>query len=228
MEFSANIYGNDPKSLLQSKEEVRNRLDAILSDRVMRFNPYSVDDATLIACAERAVWLPWPALTQMVVFHFHDIRRVEWEHHTYDAIFFHIGNDSQELQLPVSSLTGRITYTAMPREIHVTVNDRALTNKKMVEKMTGNDYFVSHALLARIGLLKHRQAYRMYRLRGTESQKAQTIRLKMIESKITMLQEILAHPYAVQYLCCSRNFIDYTTTIEAAIATIRRFHEVST
>lgn len=223
MEFKTDIYGFNPNGLITSKEEVCRRLQAILEDKVLRFNPYSVDDETLLACVERAVWQP--SLTQMVVFHFHDIRRIKWER-PYDAIFFHVGNDSQELHLPVNSLTNRLTYSATLQQIHVTINGNVLTNQNMVEKMQGKDYFISHALPTKTIGRSNRPAYRMFQLRGDEHQKAELIRQLMIESKITMLKEVLAHPYTPQYLCCERNFIDYTTPITAAIESIQRFPDI--
>lgn len=198
------------------------RLSALLDDKVMRFNPYSVDDATLLACVERAVWLPWPALTQMVVFHFHDIRRVD-QGHSYDATFFHVGNDPKETHLSVRSLTRRATYTANLRQVHATANGLDLTSEKMVERMQGKDFFVSHALPVRNGIRDGRPAYRMHCLKGVDSQKADLIRRAMIDAKITMLNEVLAYPFTPQYLRCSRGFIDYTTPIRAAIAAIRYF-----
>lgn len=224
-QFRSDIYGYDPKSLLTSPEEVLGRLNAILGDKVFRFNPYAVDDATLLACVERAVWLPWPALTQMVVFHFHDIRTIEWKI-PYEAIFYHIGNDPEEKHLSINSLTNRFTYTATLHQVHVTVNGRVLTNEKMVERMQHKDYFISHALPSRTESGKSRPAYRMFRLKGSDNQKTELIRQQMIESKISMLQEILAHPYAPQYLHCSRNFINYEANIKAAIDTIRHFHDL--
>lgn len=225
MEFESDIYGNDPKNLLTSLEEVQARLNAILADKVLRFNPYSVDDETLLACVERAVWLPWPALTQMVVFHFHDIRTIEWKI-PYKAIFFHIGNDREEKHISLNSLTNRFTYTATLHQVHATINNRVLTNEKMVERMQHKDYFISHALPSRTESGESRPAYRMLRLKGNDNQKAELIRQQMIKSKIIMLNEILAYPYTPHYLRCSRNFIDYSTPILTAIDTIRHFPDL--
>lgn len=222
MAYRSEIYGNDPKTLLVSPEEVGLRLGSMLSDKVLRFNPYSVDDATLLACVERAVWLPWPSLTQMVVFHFHDIRRIEWCR-PYDAIFFHIGNDPRELHLSLNFLTNNLTLTSTLRQTHICVGGNPLTNEKMIERMQGKDYFVSHALPARTVGDISRVAYRMYRLKGRDGQKAALIRERMIDSKITMLNEVLAYPYTPQYLRCCRDFIDYTTPIIALIDAIRRY-----
>lgn len=226
MTFDHEIYGHDRASLLTSPEEVYRRLEAILSDKVLRFNPYKVDDATLLACVERARWRPWPALTQMLVFHFHDIRRVKWKC-PYDAIFYHIGDQPDELHMSINVLTRRVTYTSTLHQIHTNVGDRVLTNIRQVERMQGKDYFVSHYLPARFGLVNLCPAYRMYRLKGNDAQKAEIIRHQMVESKITMLKEILSYPYTRHYLNCSRNYIDYTTPINSYIEAFRHYPDAS-
>lgn len=222
----SDIYGYDPKSLLTSPDEVQKRLNEILGDKVLRFNPYSVDDETLLACCERARWTPWPALTQMVIFHFHEIRRVVRENNSYEAMFMNIGDDPEEFHILLNALIDKLTYKATLQQVHVMAGGRPITNRRIIESMQGKDYFVSHSLPARTSNMNNRQAYRMYRLKGKNLQKADAIRTAMIEAKIAMLEEVLAHPYCKEYLCCSRNFIDYVAPISAAIAAIRKFPEV--
>lgn len=215
-------YGYSPGCLLKSPEEVRGRLKAILDDKILRFNPYSVDDETLLSCVERAVWQPKPALTQMVVFHFHEIRKVEWIY-PYEAIYFHVGESSQETHLPLSALTDRVTYIANRRQVHVAVDGRPLTNGNMVKRLCGKDYFVSHALQAEKPNGKKVLAYRMFCLKGGSSERAEKIRQSMIESKKYMLHEILAYPYCSEYLQCCRDFIDYGSPIRQALDAISAF-----
>ncbi|MCM1451240.1 MAG: hypothetical protein NC102_03200 [Clostridium sp.] len=216
------IYGHNPWGLLRSQDEVMGRLNAILADKVLRFNPYTVDDETLLACAERATWQPLPALTQMVVFHFQDIKRVEWRC-PYDAIFFRIGSNPAQQHLSIFSLIDRLTYTATRQPVHVKANGKVLTNRKMVEKMQGRDYFISHYLHTEMPNGRTLPAYRMHWLKGDTKQKASTIRSSMVEAKIEMLQEVLAHPYSPAYLRCKRDCIDYATPIHKTIDAIRRF-----
>lgn len=224
MAFLFETYGYEPQDLLTSEEEVWRRLRGILSDKVLRFNPYSVDDI-LLACVERARWQPFPALTQMTVFHFGNISTIKWKH-PYEVISLRVGNDQHEQQIPLSWLTEYLTYVATRRQIHVTIGGRPVTNRKMVEKMQEKDYFVSHALMARRINSQTIPAYRMLRLKGRKAQRAETIRIRMTESKIAMLEEVMAYPYSPDYLQCSRLFIDYTTPIQDAIEAIHRFHSV--
>lgn len=225
MESFVDVYGYEPDSLLTSANEVERRLWSMLSDRLLRFNPYSVDDETLLACAERGRWLPYPALTQMVVFHFHDIRRVGGQY-PYDAMFFNVGDDPCETHVSVSALIGNYTYIATLRQVRSTVDGRRLTNMKMAERLQGKACFVSHALPTRKPGGRG-QAYRMFTLKGDSGACAAMIRSRMIEAKIIMLGEVLAYPYCKQYLQCSRGFIDYSTPINSAINTIRHFPEVA-
>lgn len=215
-------YGCSPESLLKSPEEVWKRLRAILGNKILRFNPYGVNDDTLLSCVERAVWQPWPALTQMVVFHFRDIRKMVWKC-PYEAIFFHVGECEHETKLPLSFLTDRVTYIATRRQMHVTVDGRPITNDSMVERLCGKDYFISHALRAEMPNGKKALAYRMFRLKGSDHDKAEKIRQSMMESKVIMLQEILAHPHCTEYLQCSRDFIDYVGSIRHALDIISNF-----
>lgn len=215
-------YGYSPESLLTSEEEVWRRLTAILGDKVMRFNPYSVDDETLLACVERAVWRPWPALTQMVVFHFSGIRRVEWKR-PYEAIYFRIGDDLRETHLPLAALTDRMTYTATRGLLHTNLDGYPLTNVRMAERLCGRDCFVGHALPAERGNGKKAPAYRMSILRGSVTERARKVREAMLESKITMLEETLAHPHCADYLQCSRDYVGYAAAIREALASVRAF-----
>lgn len=215
-------YGYSSGSLLKSPEGVRQRLSAILENKIMRFNPYSVDDDTLLSCVERATWQPWPALTQMVVFHFLDIRRVEWRY-PYEAIFFRVGKDPHENHLPLGALMDRVTYIGDLRQVHVTIDGRPMTNYRMVERLCGKDYFISHALHAEKSNGKKVLAYRMVRLKGSNHDKAEKIRRSMLDSKIFMLQEILSYPFCREYLQCCRNFIDYESPVRQAIDAVRNF-----
>lgn len=214
-------YGYNPHSLLTSQGQVSERLRAILGDKVMRFDPYSVDDETLLACVGRATWQPFPALTQMVAFHFHDIRRVNWVH-PYDAIHLHIGDNPNEIHIPIWALSDKLTYNATLRQTHVTVNGKPVTNPCMVESLQNKSYFVSHALMCTGHGGKIVPAYRMFRLYGTSQRKATMIRERMMEAKITILNEILSYPYSPDYLQCKRNLIDYSTPIESYISEIKR------
>lgn len=217
-------YGPDRWQLDHSPENAWRRLEAILNDKVMRFNPYLVDDDALLECAMRGQWRGFPALTQMVVFNFLDIRRVQGHPRTYDAIFFRVGNSAEEHSFPVGKFISGTTYKATRHTVRQMAGKQRITNRALVEGLPGKSYFVSHALKglcwrgSDFGL-----AYRMHRLWGTPANKAKIIREAMIASKITMLEEVLEHPYNLDYLACPRRLIDYATIVRAAIDKVRLY-----
>lgn len=223
--FKCDDYGYDPGALLTDAGEVRRRLDAILNARVMRFNPYSVSDEALLACVGRAYFRPFHALTQMVMLHFGRIVPSAFPN-SYGTIEFRIGNDTTVHRMPVGALIGKFTYRASRRQNWNLLNSRRITNGGMVERMMGKSYFVSHVICGekRIGVM--RPLYRMFRLKGNPAATAAEIRLRMCESKIAMLQEILTYPFSPDYLLCHRGFIDYTTPIQNFIDMVSHFPEV--
>ncbi|MCM1153595.1 MAG: hypothetical protein NC328_08085 [Muribaculum sp.] len=222
MIYDPSVYGYQPESLFTNKEIVIQRLHDILTDKVLIFNPYRVPDGILLDCMERARWRPFPAITQMVVFHFHQIVTHKLKY-SYDAISFSIGNDPTELSIPVNVLSSWLTDVSSLTQVHVTINGHPITNAKTVEKMQGKDFFVSHAIMAQTPNGKRRPAYRMVRLSGNKHQKAYIVRTAMIQSKISMLRQIISHPYSPEFLKCSRAFIDYTSPIINAINIIKNY-----
>lgn len=222
MNTNQDTYGFSPDSLLTDREEVEARLHAILADRVMRFNPYRVADETLLECAGRAEFLPFPTLTQMVILHF--VRVIPYSAtNPREKIVFRIGADEREYRMPMSALDNKFTYRANRRQNWHLVNGKRITNSGMVEKMMGKSYFVSHLLLGDLNYGEKRPLYRMFRLKGDNATMASEIRAHMCESKIEMLEEVLKYPFSPDYLRCSRHFIDYTTPIRAFIETVRHF-----
>lgn len=222
MTFIQDNFGYNPKVLLTDPDEVGIRLHSILDDRVMRFNPYTVSDETLLECAGRAEFLSFPALTQMVILNF--VRVVPYcASKPWNMIVFHVGADEREYKIPMGALYNRLTYRATLRPDWNLVNGKRITNSGMVEKMMGKSYFVSHMLFGINIYGEIQPMYRMFRLKGDTSAMAAEIRLRMCESKISMLQEVLKYPYSPDYLQCRRDLIDYTTPIQAFIRTVRHF-----
>lgn len=207
-------------------EEARKRLDAILSDRLLRFNPYRVADRDLLDCAERGRWSLFPSVTQMIVFHFHDIRRVPqaaggkaWY---YEAIFFHIGDLCEEHYFSLQSITRPMTNIITRRPEWTLVNGRHIVPSN-IRKLVGKSVFVSHALNCERLQGGFRQAYRMHLLHGSEAKRADIVRRAMCEAKQTMLQEVLNYPCHPDYLGKLIDSFDYETPIKFALETIRNY-----
>lgn len=226
MERLTDEYGCGPRELLVPEEEARRRLDLILGDRIMRFNPYLVDDRMLVDCALRGRWSPWPSLTQMVVIHFGELE-YKITGVAGKTISFRIGNDPEVNQMPVWQLLNQVTYFASLQTIRSQVNNRNITDIKMVENLQGKSYFVSHVLQSRTAGGSLTAAYRMYRLSGGIGKQAELIRRTMCEAKVTMLEKVLKYPYAQEYLRCPSTLFDYRTRILQTIDTIRHFEDAT-
>lgn len=206
-------------------DEARCRLDAILHDRLLRFNPYRVSDKELLDCAERGRWSPFPSITQMMVFHFHDIRsvrRTRCGEYDYDAIFFHIGNSCEEYHFSLMSLTRPMTNTITRKPEWTLVNGRHLVASN-IRRLVGRSAFVSHGIKCERMGGSYRQAYRMHLLLGPESRRADIVRRAMCDAKLAMLQEVLLYPYHPDYLGKEVVSFDYVTPIRQAIENIRNY-----
>lgn len=215
-------------SATTTAEEAAKRLDAILSDRLLWFNPYRVADRVLLDCAERGRWSPFPALTQMMVFHFKEIREIPAQrgYSSYRGIVFNIGCHNGETHVNVNSLIYPMTHIVTRQPVWTLINDRHLVRSN-VECLVGKNMFISHAVnCCRINGMT-RQAYRMYRLFGNEARRATTIRKSMCAAKIIMLNEVLHSPTHPDYLGNPCNSFDYAGPIRHAIAAISRFPDVT-
>lgn len=217
-----NDFGPGPRELLVDEAEARRRLGLMLGDKLLRFNPYSVDDRTLMDCALRARWLRFPSLTQMVIVHFGEII-YRPSGVAADYVNVSTGNDSAAIRLPVKNLISPSTYLATFQPIRALLNDRNITSLDMVESMQGKSYFVSHMLPARTSNGDMHPVCRFYSLRGSLSNRAEQIRRRMIQSKLIMLEEVITHPYCLYYLSCRRNLFDYQTPIRSAMEKITGF-----
>ena len=209
-------------------EEARKRLDAILSDRLLWFNPYRVSDRELLDCAERGRWRPFPSVTQMIVYHFHEIRMTESRETgiPYEGLSFHIGDSETESYFGVGSLLRTLTHRATRKPVWTLVNGRHLVPSN-IHRLEGSDLFVGHAIYCDCPSDGIRQAYRMHRLYGSESKRAATIRESMCVAKLEMLGEILRHAVLPEYLGNTCRTFDHATPLLNAMASIRRFATVS-
>ncbi len=139
--------GPDMLVLDSSPENAWERLRAILSDKVLCFNPYLVDDKALIECAMRGYWRPLPALTQMLIFNFQNIRKVKAPHHReFDAIFYRVGSAPEEYYFPIRAFIMGTSYRPTRHTELQMIGKQRITNHTLVENMQHKSYFVSHGL----------------------------------------------------------------------------------
>lgn len=207
-----------------SPEEAELRLKAILTDKVLWFNPYSVSDKELIACAERGYWRQFPALTQMVIFHFLDIREVR-RHHKFDAIFYRVGASPEEHYFPLGELFNSIPHQTHKKPERTQMNGKYITGSN-VDRLQHRSFFVSHAIMGWRPSGGIKVAYKMHRLKGNMAAQAEVIRQEIVRSKIIMLEEVLAYPESCIYLGYNGNEFDYATPLRNAIAAVSQFPNV--
>lgn len=187
----------------------------------MRFNPYRVSDDALLKCAGRGYWQSWPSITQMVIFHFHDLRLVHTEK-PYYGLFFKVGNLADDFHFGFYTYSHAMTHIVSKRQIWMTLNGRHVT-PSTIERLINRDVFVSHAINCNKGIWKIRPSYRMHLLYGSVSKQATIIRQAIVESKISMLEEVMNYPSHPDYLAYTGKSFDYRTPILSAIAHIRQF-----
>ncbi len=192
-------------------DEARDRLNAILNDRVMRFNPYLVDDETLLECAERGHWLGFPSLTQMVIFHFQEIREVK-ANRPHHVISFRIGRDEREQTIPLGRLVWSVPHHFSKHQIWIHLNDLHLT-RSIVGRLENSDMFISHALVGHPFPRNFTAVYRMYKLYGNCKRKAAVIRRSMLNAKIYMLEEVIRYPRSPFYLGNIPDDFDYGSSL---------------
>lgn len=200
---------------------VKERLDLILSDKLLRFNPFRVGDQALIECVDRGYWLAWPSVTQMLKFHFQDIKIVNGDKEYY-GLFFKVGNVSEPYHYSINTFSRPMTHLVSKQPVWMTLNARHIT-PSTIEKLINREVFVSHAINCRRISGKIVPSYRMWLLSGAVSKRANVIRQSMIQSKIAMLEEIMKYPSHPDFLAYSGNSFDYKTPILSAIETIRNF-----
>lgn len=222
MHHDPSIYGYDRALLDYSVENASKRLFEILNDKVLRFNPYLVNDEELLQCAERGYWRPSPSLTQMFVFHFNTIRTI-CIHHSFDAIFYRIGRSPKEYYFPVSSFIDGAAYRPTRHKIKHQVGKKRITNLSHIEYLQNKSFFVSHTLPGLRDVDRSQPVYHMFRLWGTPANKAKVIRECMIDSKIKMLKELIEHPYCPEYLGCPRYLINYEVIVQKLIEDISKY-----
>lgn len=208
--------------LTNSDEVAKERLSAILSDKLLRFNPYSVSDEALLDSLGRGYWRPLPSLTQMVIFHFQDIQLTHTNNAAYYGLFFNVGNDPDSRHYSIGTFTRPMTHPVSNQQVWMTINGKHLT-PATINRLTNRDVFVSHAINCRKISDKTYLSYRMHLMPKSPHAQAKMIRESMIISKLTMLEEVMQYPTHPDYLAYTGLSFDFRTPILSAIANIRQF-----
>lgn len=211
---------------LNNPEHSQKALDAILSSRILIFNPYRVSDSELLEIVENASWGGEYDLTQAVVMTFTRLRQVGSEG-DFDGIYFRLGKNANEAFLPASWIYYGVTSNDTCRKTRHICGKRILRNEKDIRWLVGKRVFISHFIKGYNISRGTRVAYRMHRLYGNKEQDAKTIREAMCAAKIEMLERVIAYPYSMDYLYCSRNFFEYEPRIRRAIDIISHYSDIT-
>ena len=208
-----------PKNDLEFSKK---RLDAIMSRRRLSFNPYSVSDSQLMYIASNTGWGDALDITQIVTIHFTRLRKTsDWRN--FDGIFMRPATVQEEIFIPSSTLINGVTANDTVSRERSWIGKRPIRNSKDIESLRGHSYVISRLIRGVNIFGSYKAAYKMHRLFGKTSRDAAIIRSAMCESKIEMLERIIAYPESPDYLSCRKGFFDYESRIRHAIELINRF-----
>ncbi|MDE5869555.1 MAG: hypothetical protein K2H18_04925 [Muribaculaceae bacterium] len=211
-------------SPLNNPEVSQARLDKIMSRRRLSFNPYTVSDKRLLDIVSSTGWGSDMDLVQLIILHFLRLRLVS-DYRKFDGIVLNVGYSKEEIFLPTGSLIYPVTARDTLQGVRSTYGSRPIRNADDVERLVGRTVFVSHTIRGTDINGNGQVAYKMHPLWGDIHKQAATIRRAMINSKIEMLERMLAYPENPDFLSCRKGLIDYEPRIRRAIELIRKFPE---
>lgn len=213
---------------LQPKNDIeysRKRLDAIMSRKRLKFNPYTVSDEKLLEMVYSIGWGNLFDITEMVIVNFTRLRKVN-DYRKFDGIYMTIGTTSEEIFISSGALKNPITAYDTIKPERSWIGKSPIRNINDIEKLVGKRYFVSRIVRGYDIRGNGASAYKMNRLVGKTGKDAATIRQAMINAKIEMLKRILANPHSPGFLDCDKGLFDYESRINQAINLISHYHEI--
>lgn len=140
-------------------------------------------------------WRGLFSLTQMVILHFLDIRTVGIGMDARENIVFRIGNSSEDIVPSMSAFTHRRTAADSLQQVRSLINGHQITQAKQIHSLIGKSVFISRKITTINIHGGYCSALAMHRLKGKLSEDAAIIRVAIIDSKIEMLDQLLAYPH---------------------------------
>lgn len=198
----------------------RDRLSRILSRRRLNFNPYAVSDEELIEIVSAIGWGNTYDIVQMTVVHFTRLRLKDNEF-GFDGIYMRVGQSQEEAFIHLSTFLYAPTAEDTLHQTRSRIGKRPIRTDVEVKRMVGHDYFVSRVISGYNIRGYPKPIYQFHRLKGKTTDDADTIRRAMTESRIEMLERLLANPQIPHYLDCLPWLFDIATPIRATIETIK-------
>lgn len=199
------------------------RLEKILNNPRLRFNPYLVGDDELLRYIGNNMWDDDEIVDQSVVIRFTGIRKVEWIKGEYDAIFFNIGSTGNEQFMSIVSLINKVFPSDSDAPSYSTVDGKRLKSPGAVKKLVGRLFYVTCRIPGLTTWGRSVRFYQLHSLEGNRHEVANKIRRLMCESKITMLERVIKHSNYYKYISCQRNIFDFETPLRKMIAQISAF-----
>lgn len=202
---------------IRDADSYRQRLQRLLSDRCLLFNPYDVPDSELMEVSHRQKWRGAFSLTQMVILRFTRIEHNDAKFRKKERIFYTVGDSGEEIGESMDSFTYPQTAADSLRPVRHTINGRKITQAIHMQRLIGKSVFVSRNIITcrNSGFGK---AMSMHRLTGNTAKDAEILREAMIDARLEMLERLLKYPQSQFYLDGTPSApVDYRTPICALI-----------
>lgn len=106
---------------IRDADSYRARLEHILGDALLRFNPYAVSDERLMAGLEKMSWRGAMSLTQAVILTFDGIRTEGSGLWAKEWVTYHVGDSDTEVLESMTSLTNCHTACDSLKQVRHTI-----------------------------------------------------------------------------------------------------------
>ena len=203
------------------------RLRMFLNDKLLRFNPYLIENEKLLEGIDKMRWRGMYSLTQMVILKFLDIQKLNDSEFSQEKVIYTIGDSAEEITEHMSAFTCKRTAADSLQQIRSTINNRPITQTCQIHSLIGKRIFVSRNVTTITSGGSFGKAMRMHRLKGNPEEDAAIIREAAVAAKLEMLKRLLAYPHANIYLGGEPSApADIRTPIRALMAEISAFPRV--
>lgn len=209
---------------IRDVESYIERLRVFLNDKLLRFNPYLIENGKLLEGIGKMRWRGMYSLTQMVILKFLDVQKLNDSEFSQEKVIYTIGDSAEEITEHMSAFTCKRTAADSLQQMRSTINNRPITQTCQVHSLIGKRVFVSRNVITVTPGGSFGKVMRMHRLKGTPEEDAAIIREAAVATKLEMLERLLAYPHANIYLDGEPSApVDIATPIRALMTEIAAF-----
>lgn len=209
---------------IRDVESYMARLRMFLNDKLLRFNPYLIENEKLLEGIGKMRWRGIYSLTQMVILNFRDVQRLTDSEFSQEKVIYTLGDSEEEITEHMSAFTCKRTAADSLQQIRSTINDQRITQPCQIHSLIGKRVFVSRNVITVTPGGSFGKVMRMHRLKGTPEEDAAIIREAAVAAKLEMLERLLAYPHANIYLDGEPSApVDIATPIRALMTEIAAF-----